>query len=322
MKTHYPHITVLRIIACLGVFVGHLSQRLHLESLLGKAACNGTLCVEVFFVINGFLATSSFSGNDLSVHSCLHYLKTSAVRILLLYYFVILYFFITETYVFHSVPTDPSGLSWFRYCFLLAGCVTSNEGWFGFCTNLGITCSVFVFIGFYFLVPLFALLIKKYRHAVYFTIISWLLHVFVLWKSFPYFHVLYYMIYFLFGMLGWFALQEHRETSFTALPVGFTTIAFGDRKAGELVESEIEVDLPGILPGSYYIGAEFHEIDSSGANQWHDYIQNMLQIEILENRNVLPGGPADHTNKIPWNHNMWGSIRMPARLTDNTTKNA
>ena len=102
----------------------------------------------------------------------------------------------------------------------------------------------------------------------------------------------------------------------TSSPVGFTTVAFGDKKAGELVESEIEVELPGIMPGTYYIGAEFHEIDSSGANQWHDYIQNMLQIEILENREIVVGEFPDHTNKIPWNHNMWGSIRLPAAAID------
>ena len=102
----------------------------------------------------------------------------------------------------------------------------------------------------------------------------------------------------------------------TSSPVGFTTVAFGDRKAGEIVESEIEIDLAGILPGSYYIGAEFHEIDSAGANEWHDYIQNMLQFEILENRQIKLGA-ADHTNKIPWNHNMWGSIRLSSQLTEN-----
>ena len=102
----------------------------------------------------------------------------------------------------------------------------------------------------------------------------------------------------------------------TASPVGFTTVAFGDRKAGELVESEIEMELPGIMPGAYYIGCEFHEIDSAGANEWHDYIQNMLQIEVLENRARIVEGPPDHTNKIPWNHNMWGSIRLTAALID------
>ncbi len=104
----------------------------------------------------------------------------------------------------------------------------------------------------------------------------------------------------------------------TSAPVGFTTVAFGDRKAGELVESEIEVELPGILPGTYYFGAEFHEIDSAGANQWHDFIQNMLQFQVLENREVIPSALPDHTNKIPWNHNMWGSIRLPSKLREIT----
>ena len=100
----------------------------------------------------------------------------------------------------------------------------------------------------------------------------------------------------------------------TSTPVGFTTVAFGDRKAGELVDSEIEVELPGLLPGAYYVGAEFHEIDSAGANQWHDFVQNVFQIEVLENREIVPGGPPDNTNKIPWNHNLWGSIRLPSKL--------
>ena len=102
----------------------------------------------------------------------------------------------------------------------------------------------------------------------------------------------------------------------TSTPVGFTTVPIGDCKAGVEYESEVELDLRGLVPGSYYIGCEFHEIDSAGANTWHDYIQNMLQLEILENRE-LKLGKADHTNKIAWNHNMWGSIRFPVTLTEN-----
>ena len=100
----------------------------------------------------------------------------------------------------------------------------------------------------------------------------------------------------------------------TSAPVGFTTVPFGDCRAGMEYESEITVDLKGVVPGSYYIGCEFHEIDSAGANTWHDYVQNMLQVEVLENREIRLGN-ADHTNKIPWNHNMWGSIRLDSALT-------
>lgn len=101
----------------------------------------------------------------------------------------------------------------------------------------------------------------------------------------------------------------------TSSPVGFSSVPFGDCKAGHVYVSEIELDLAGVIPGSYYIGCEFHEIDSAGANEWHDFIQNMLQVEVLENQQIKLG-EADHTDKIPWNHNMWGSVRMSSKVTD------
>lgn len=99
----------------------------------------------------------------------------------------------------------------------------------------------------------------------------------------------------------------------TSAPVGFSTVPFGDRKAGENNKSEIELDLNGLIPGSYYIGCEFHEIDSSGKAVWHDYIQNMLQFTVLENKEIKLAD-ADNTNKIQWNHNAWGSIRFDAKI--------
>ena len=101
----------------------------------------------------------------------------------------------------------------------------------------------------------------------------------------------------------------------TATPAGFTSIPFGDVEAGQEFVSEISLDLRGIVPGSYYLGCEFHEIDSAGTAIWHDYIENMLQIEILENHTVKPGLP-DHTNKIPWNHNSWGCLRLEAGMEE------
>ena len=101
----------------------------------------------------------------------------------------------------------------------------------------------------------------------------------------------------------------------TATPAGFTSIPFGDVEAGQEIVSEISLDLRGIVPGSYYLGCEFHEIDSAGTAIWHDYIENMLQIEILENHTVRPGLP-DHTNKIPWNHNSWGCLRLEAGMEE------
>ncbi len=101
----------------------------------------------------------------------------------------------------------------------------------------------------------------------------------------------------------------------TATPAGFTTVPFGNISAGKRFDSDIDLDLKGLVPGSYYLGCEFHEIDSAGTAIWHDYVENMLQIEILDNHAVRPGHP-DHTDKIPWNHNSWGCLRLPVRLAD------
>ena len=101
----------------------------------------------------------------------------------------------------------------------------------------------------------------------------------------------------------------------TATPAGFTSIPFGDVEAGQEFVSEISLDLSGIVPGSYYLGCEFHEIDSAGTAVWHDYIENMLQIEILENQTVRPGLP-DHTSRIPWNHNSWGCLRLESGMEE------
>lgn len=103
----------------------------------------------------------------------------------------------------------------------------------------------------------------------------------------------------------------------TSAPVGFSSIPFGNCKAGNTYSTEIELDMNHVIPGSYYIGCEFHEIDSSGTAVWHDYIQNMLQLEILENQQIIFSN-ADHTNKVQWNHSSWGSVRLDSGIISNS----
>lgn len=105
----------------------------------------------------------------------------------------------------------------------------------------------------------------------------------------------------------------------TSSPVGFSSVPFGSLKAGSTFSTEIELDMNHIIPGSYYIGCEFHEIDSSGTAVWHDYIQNMLQLEVLENQQLVLS-KADHTNKIQWNHSSWGSVRLDSGIVSNSEK--
>lgn len=142
-------IQLLRILACLAVFICHFGQRLHFDKWstnLYNFTQLGRYGVELFFVISGYLVCYSLSKNS----SVLQFYKKRAIRILPLYYFCILYYFITETFIFRDVPTDPSGLGWLRYLFCLNGIVPS-DGYFW--SNIGITWTIPVFVLFYLIAP-------------------------------------------------------------------------------------------------------------------------------------------------------------------------
>ena len=87
--------------------LSRLSTDLYAFSQLGRYG------VELFFVISGYLACISLS----SKQSVGVFYKKRAIRILPLYYFCIGYFFLMETFLFHSIPEDPLHLGWLRYIF-------------------------------------------------------------------------------------------------------------------------------------------------------------------------------------------------------------
>lgn len=102
----------------------------------------------------------------------------------------------------------------------------------------------------------------------------------------------------------------------TSTPVGFTTVAFGNCKAGEIYDSVIEINLERIMPGNFFFELELHEIDSAGNAVWNDASGSILPFIILENQ-TLYFNVKDNTNKIPWNHWTWGSTRFESKLIDN-----
>lgn len=102
----------------------------------------------------------------------------------------------------------------------------------------------------------------------------------------------------------------------SASNVGFSTVPLGDHKEGSFIDTVLELDLKGIVPGSFVIGAELHEIDASGAAVWQDGIENMIQFRILTNENRVTTNPPDYSYRIPWNHTAWGSIRIPAAVVE------
>ena len=105
----------------------------------------------------------------------------------------------------------------------------------------------------------------------------------------------------------------------TGTPVGFTTIPLGNCPSDRTYETTVEFDPSTVIPGSYFFSCEFHEIDSSGANTWHDRVKNVLQFEIEGNTKELITN-QDFTSRVAWNHNAWGSVRLPSVMISNTEK--
>ena len=114
-------ISICRVAACLLVFVVHAGQYMNLGGIARRITDFGQFGVHLFFIISGYLAIMSLASGR--VTSILNYYKKRCLRLLPLYYLIILIFLIVDEFLLKSVPPDELGLGWFRYIFLLNGFV-------------------------------------------------------------------------------------------------------------------------------------------------------------------------------------------------------
>lgn len=146
-----PSIQLLRVSACLMVFLVHFGQRVELLGALKQFTDFGARGVQLFFLISGYLAAASFVGKQ-QADIKQYYIKRG-ISILPLYYLVICYYFITESFLNHFrsvIPEDELGIGWLRYLFLLNG-IFNSETYFW--SNLGITWTIPIFACFYLIAP-------------------------------------------------------------------------------------------------------------------------------------------------------------------------
>ena len=198
-------IQILRILACFVVFICHFGQRLPLERIsedLYSISQLGAYGVELFFVISGYLACFSLANGK----SAVAFYKKRAIRILVLYYFCILYYFITETFIFGNIPKDDMGLGWLRYIFCLNGIVPS-EGYFW--SNLGITWTIPVFLTFYLLAPLITKITKTTLSSAIAVVVSIAISFLISNKCDGWFSAITYLPCFLMGVLVYNAKKEN-----------------------------------------------------------------------------------------------------------------
>lgn len=164
----YQNIQILRVLACLGVFVTHLAPRLGMQGMAARIANFGASGVYLFFVISGFLACHPTAGGGRPVagqpsaaqpngggvrwKTLIAYYIKRAMKILPLYYAVVVYNILLHTFILQDVTPDPQGLCWLRYFFLTNAFIPAPDNFWG---NLSATWTISLFWVFYLLAPFF-----------------------------------------------------------------------------------------------------------------------------------------------------------------------
>lgn len=206
----YDNIQLFRVTACLGVFVTHLAPKMGITGQAAALANSGASGVYLFFLISGFLAcTAREIQPGGGIRGVLIYYVKRLVRILPLYFAVILYNMALHILVLQDVPADPDGLYWLRYFFLTNAFLPAPDNFWG---NLSATWTVSLFCVFYLLAPLLVRLMRGIRSAI--LVYSLTLFLRYLWTAAglsDYMMIFYYLHYFVLGMLVW-ELAQKQET--------------------------------------------------------------------------------------------------------------
>lgn len=225
----YENIQILRVLACLGIFITHLAPRMGAE---GYAAAAANFCasgVYLFFIISGFLACCSKElQKESGRRGILVYYCKRFFRILPLYYAVIVYNMVLHGLILRDVPADPQGLSWLRYFFLTNAVIPGPDN---FWSNLSATWTISLFCFFYLCAPLFVRLIsgKKehagiFRAAALYLAALLLRYIWVAAGLSSYMMAFYYLHYFLLGMLVWKLAETYRPAAAVLRFAGFAAV--------------------------------------------------------------------------------------------------
>ena len=145
------NIQLLRALACIGVFVTHLAPRMGAQGLTAKIANFGASGVYLFFLISGYLVCMQKDiGSGSSVRQIKNFYIKRLLRILPLYYAVVLVNIVLHTFLLQDVTPDPQKLYWLRYFFLTNALIPAPDN---FWSNLSATWTISLFVVFYLTAP-------------------------------------------------------------------------------------------------------------------------------------------------------------------------
>lgn len=209
------NIKLLRVLACIGVFMVHVGQRLEFSGILQKLSNFGSQGVYLFFLISGIVAFLSVNKNKYNMNWKSYFINR-AIKILPTYYIIILYNYILHTFFLKDVPTDPTSLGWIRYILCLNRIIPSG---IVFWDNLSATWTISSFLFFYLLVPV----LYKFIHNSKTAFVTFLL-VHVITNAFDWPEPIEMLQFFLLGIFLYYIIIEHRDWQFITLAICYIMI--------------------------------------------------------------------------------------------------
>lgn len=213
-KRENSGLNMLRAFACLWVVAVHLEQNIAIPGFLQNFCRAGSTGVSFFFILSGYLVYQSLDRvqNSNWKQAVAGWWKKRAVRILPLYYVMILFYALYYS-IMEQVPADETGLGWLRYLFLLNQWVPSEEN---FWMNLGAVWTISVFAFFYLAVPFYHRFVKSYRVSL-----ASIALLYVLARLTDRYtgglRPLQFLYLFAIGITVYLAVKEKKEWNFTAL---------------------------------------------------------------------------------------------------------
>ena len=201
-------ILLFRVTACIMVLLTHVRAVVPMNAIANYVDFGG-FGVGVFFIISGYLA---FNSTDLANGRVLNYYKKRTLRILPLFYVVILIWGILRSFVFGDMPEDPAGLYWLNYILLIFKSYPNSViEW----SNVGAVWTIASFIYFYLLMPLLYKYINSFIRAFIAEILFIGINIVYYLFSIKWFEPLSDLCIFGLGILIYFAKKESQKSKFT-----------------------------------------------------------------------------------------------------------
>lgn len=200
------NIQLWRGIACLMVFVIHFGQRMGFEGQAREITEFGAYGVQVFFIVSGFLIANSCE--SYARQDTLRYIVKRIIKLLPLYYGVLLYYYLVHRFVLGDIPQDPTGWGWLRYLLCLNSIVPPANLYFW--DNLGITWTIPNFVWMYACLPVVLKYVRSFWGAAVLLLLS-VLGLGSVWVFGGSLKILYNVPFFLEGVLIFYGIKDGRK---------------------------------------------------------------------------------------------------------------